>query len=1556
MDGFYWRSSTYQAERGRCAPCDLTCKTCYGSGPSNCSQLVSGNNFKDFGNPFNSTFACEGNCTECSISPTNCTRCTVTNDIDFGEYLYSVNTSSCIQNIVSFDEGVPYCTQILQYSNNSKSCEQCNMNYFWDFNTSSCVPSTEISKCLVSKRDFFTRDIECLSCSGGTPEQPMAFNKDSKTCEFYDPAQNANCEYGEMRSLRFYCLKCNSGYRIDVETGWCASSAKPHQGSAIFNGIDIWMELPPGCILGYFSVPLEYDFYCQTCNEVTFTKYDPADQYCLNLQCNNPYFGVNKLCKGDGTDPIGMNCDPNICIPRTAPYVDGSGKFYLFELAYVNDTIALRIKPNLDFFLGFEMLPFTVYQTISSKESKVFCNLISDNLSDDQTICHYKDGVLFLEALTERHRQILGSTSSSVITLKKSAFKITRKLIVDPDVLGKDISREGVNFLDAPAQNLDYVLDITFNSGTSKNSNWIIDYQPQVIYTEGIQLRIVAREPKLNYQTYKWSCLWVGAGDTYLRGVLQTALDTFDNSSVNIQLTNTSLIGLDVVFRVVIFDEFNQEHTTIFKTTVVSGSRALLPLSGTVVHYTDSIDGVFIPLFPTVQNINPNLITISSQGLTGTLNSQIIQKPNHFVLQLRVTNGNDFNVTVGFSTYVSVQFKMVKIRARTPSTIAHEAQADNINPFTFMLLNSGSSFKVFCADESNMVPCLTTSLTSTYTQRTHVSLQEPFNVTSPKNLKIFFLTSIGNDESVASAHVSALTTSQLVKPRVTSRKVVMYPESPFYKANEEFYLDFRQSNVSSVTGVSESYTDQNLLVQSATVAYTIDPGNYQLNQPSYIPATKMASRVTFTLNDTATEYDLIESRIISSTVTSTISLTSAISSGYLQVDVVAVDAAKDTCNEPVQQFVNQFILAKKFIIGDFGNGFRIRLMPGLFTTYTTSISSRALTHCGPVLSNEATLSDTSGASFSSSLSTYVNGLLSSLGSTNRDLLNALNLIMMQINHGFSICVRNSTCLAPQADWITQADTVIAYLPVVYDNSRYTMTSRYSFINGFLLEPGLASDANIKKMLTAVNSTVQYIRGKIRPILLANHRFSHELSLGISQQEVIQADLVDYPISVASNLLSTFLFGYQNNTDRNDMLNSSIINIVSQKELKMLRVSSNKREEVYEDSIMKVQGTTVLTDLSAYYEFNLNNDTKLVFKNLKFEVPTQYYDIIIVNWKPKLIEDMWPYYNATTNGFINRTFYFDFRSYFQSNIPIEGEGQILSKNCTFEDTTNCSNTTITDYTLCYCFNVNVTTAVPPVTDRLPPGVSNPTPGNTTTTNQTNTTTGGGSTGGSTGGTGGGVIPVPTPKDFCEVFDNSNKDKLNLLTFNNFSVWCFSTLAIEFCLTSLYIVCVIFWKKLDKRSGNFCQEVTTKIKIHQMLAAECATAAALGPFNDMRNSPRSSTDKDRNSSSSGSDNDSHSRVKRKLQEDPDVDMSLVDKCGIKELKWYQLYSMYLKLSHMCSSLTCLKSGQYSKVTLLTVTYLRMIAHLALSMYLTLGKLSITKVPEMKTTQPHKSGYSR
>lgn len=424
--------------------------------------------------------------------------CLPPNELAFDEYLLNT-TAGTYEYIFSYDTTLPRCSEQHLLPNGTAVCKLCNFVTYWDIFQNACVDLYFFSNCETTEVDPLVRDINCRTCNGGTPERPMALNKDSKTCEEYDPVQRANCEYGELRSLRFYCLKCNVGYRIDVETGWCASTPKPHQGSATYNGIDLYMELPPGCILGNFSPPMDYDFYCQTCNEVTFTKYQPTDRFCLNLQCNNPYFGVNKLCKGDGTDPIAMNCDPNLCLPRSDPYVDGAGKFYLFELAYVNDTIALRVKPNLDFFLGFEMLPFTVYQTISSTEKKVFCNLVSDNLSDDQNICHYKDGVLFLETIPQRHLQILGSTTTPVITLKKSALKIFRKLIIDPDVMGKDISREGVSFLDAPAQNLDYVLDITFNPNATKNSNWVVDYQPQAVFSEGIKLGVVAREPKLMY-------------------------------------------------------------------------------------------------------------------------------------------------------------------------------------------------------------------------------------------------------------------------------------------------------------------------------------------------------------------------------------------------------------------------------------------------------------------------------------------------------------------------------------------------------------------------------------------------------------------------------------------------------------------------------------------------------------------------------------------------------------------------------------------------------------------------------------------------------------------------------------------------------------------------------------------------------------------------------------------------------------------------------------------------------------------------------------------------
>jgi hypothetical protein len=234
------------------------------------------------------------------------------------------------------------------------------------------------------------------------------------------------------------------------------------------------------------------------------------------------------------------------------------------------------------------------------------------------------------------------------------------------------------------------------------------------------------------------------------------------------------------------------------------------------------------------------------------------------------------------------------------------------------------------------------------------------------------------------------------------------------------------------------------------------------------------------------------------------------------------------------------------------------------------------------------------------------------------------------------------------------------------------------------EPKIMTDPAVNNLLMTMFNTSEYLKTKARPILYANPRLSRELRKSLSDLNLIQTETVDVPIRMATNMLSVLLFQYGNNTDRGYLLNYSITDIVNYAEFKQLRVSSNKRKEYYEDESACLSAMTVLTPLEPSISIELSNTKKLVFKNLAFENTSEYYEIIVLGWKPALVEKIEKYYNKS-NQAVWEHFYYEFRTYFRSEIPIAGEGQILGTDC--QQKAECSPSTEAGYNVCTCVQLN-----------------------------------------------------------------------------------------------------------------------------------------------------------------------------------------------------------------------------------------------------------------------------
>ena len=717
------------------------------------------------------------------------------------------------------------------------------------------------------------------------------------------------------------------------------------------------------------------------------------------------------------------------------------------------------------------------------------------------------------------------------------------------------------------------------------------------------------------------------------------------------------------------------------------------------------------------------------------------------------------------------------------------------------------------------------------------------------------------------------------------------------------------------------------MIQTAIVSYAPSIGNgYVVDQTSSISAFKMAFKLSLTINN-AEVHSIVGSRILSQSVASVLSVTQMPTNGIVKVLLTVKSVNRGTCNEPLNHFTTQYNFDNKFYIADFGPATIVSLLPNFFGSSSLNITAKIITNCGPVVSNTVHFLDSTQLQFSSSLALYVSNLLLNIGSIPKDQVNNLNMIMIHITTGYQRCKAENICLAPLSDYITQAEAVLSRLPLSLDDNKYSMTARYSFINSFFLEANnMTSDASTRTLVDSLTSTVTYLKNKMNPFLTLNHRFSRALRMGLSSLDILQPDLLDYPIKLTTNMLSYSLFSYQSDKDRNNLLNSTISRIVDFGEIKMIRSSSNKREEVYEDDVILMKTVTVLSPLESIYTIDFNNDTKLVFKNLRFAEEAQYYEIIVLNWKSAFIEKMKPIYNSSTNGFILKNFFFDFRNYFVSQPPIAGEGQIMKRTCENEISESCSITLSPQFKVCTCFKLNISSGVIPSVTSLDKS------------------------------------PYSLVNDVDGLFNNPNSEKLDFKTLNNFSAWCYSTMGIYLVLTGLFVTGIVLVKYLTIISGMFAQNLGTQILINKIFQSiERTTPSTLKKQKQQGNDSKPSEPKDQNvdndddfssSWSKGSDSLSSNNklIRLKLQKlmkgqqdnyaevtnEEAIDIELAEKLKFEGIGFRPFYLKYLMMNHTSFSIIFLKSTQYSKITMLSLTYLRMATHLAISMYFTMGIL--------------------
>jgi hypothetical protein len=1496
QDGFYWRQNNFDG-LGECLPCDGSCKSCYGHGNGQCSEAKDGYYIAVDGPNVGKTQLCDSSCYTCVERATKCTSCFNIKTMSLDTFIYHPDTFTCENTDTS--ALFPMCSEVVPRGDGNYDCRQCqSTNYYKQF-TGQCQDSTSFGYCDYTTTSEDGRDILCASC----PADPtIALNKETGQCDKFTGIDTTGCLSPVSLSKKYFCKECDKsqGYATDMTTGLCTRNCPAGTFKLNYLGNDLCVNMPVGCLSGQFLA--DGSFFCDVCDTPMFAKRDPADPSCMNMVCNTGYLTMNKQCSPVQTP---TTCDSLLCFKTDSADECTSGvcRRKMWEVVFDGLELSLRVNQRYSFFLSFDIKDYAVYETVpTTNEKRVFCKLISDDLNDELSTCIFYNGVLKINTVDLKYRQLLAKGN---LVIKPNVFAVFRKYL----------SMDLIDITD-PIFAFYYDTTAPIDFTTKRSSNWIVVYQKYLTYSKGIKASIGTITNKITISSYTWECTSAG-GDIVLKDDLNSKLGALANKDISIALTNTAYLAKQITINAKIVDEFGQNYLLPFTFSIIDANLAIEQPVQSLVQYIDADSGIYVPFITSIQNIDLNGFTVSAEGqATMTTFTYTFEKRSNFLLMyLKVLNGNNFDLTITYLDFPPTTLWLAKLRPNYPSTIIHEKTADNITPFAFQLLNRKSSFKVYCVDEINQKQCIVNPSIRTYQPSDNVSLNDIFSYTDEGPKTLFFrFGSTGTDDTITSTTIQGLLSAQTKTPDVTTRSAVGYPEGPWSLPTDKFFIDLKYNHGSAVSGQSASYIDNALTTQSATVDYQLDTNNMQISQQTNVGAFRMVSEVDFTVNNVL-QHKLVESRFISSADSLSVAVSAKAAGSYVNLDVASTfRSAGGTCNDASGQLQFTTIFDGKFHITDRTSFIRKTIIPGIFSSQSAKIKTKTHGNCGSVESAEVSFLDNTGLTFSSSLSTYINYLLLNFGTLARDQLNNLNMAAYQVAQLFKLC--NSTtpnCLAPMADIKAQASALLAKIPDTIDENKYSMTSRYSLLSSFLWDLGILSDADLLKVLGIIETTSQFISDKILPTLQANSRFSRILSSDISALNLVQTSMVDFPITLCSNMLNQILFSYQTDTTRNDSMNRAIKQVVKLYQTKMLRISSHKRIESYTDANIEVDGMTVLSPLDETYTFRLNDTCVLVFKDLKFDNPEAYYEIILVKWTPDLLSRMDKVYNQSTNDF-KKGFYYEFQTYFKETVPASGEAQILSTNCVTTETTGCTPPVNPPpgYNLCTCEPVILNAGQAPTAEKA---AETTTPPSTCPTNCDDKL-----------------------EEIKDLLEKGNLEGLDLSKMSNFQIWCFSTLIIEGTLTVIYITMMFLKNKFDLNSKKFCDGVSTSVLIHKILMMQESTPPVKD--NNVNIDDSHSSDKDHSSPSTDCTlNPGQTKLLNELKKlasdsSSGVCMDKIAPSDLKKLTFWPLYLTYLKLNHMCLSLIFLSSQQYSKGTMITLTYLRIVAHLAVSMFFTLG----------------------
>lgn len=1524
-DGYYIRQNSFDS-RGQCLPCHAKCKTCYGPSETQCGELKNGYYWLDFGLDTASVQTCSAACGKCEDESSKCTECFTGGTYStLDEYSKdtSLHTCTLTSNVNSFFK----CADLAVLPDSSLRCDRCLPGYYYHKLTNTCQSTVGMSQCLVTQPSADGRDVYCSSCFAG-----YAFNQDTKTC--ITSTLGTNCDVHVAYGLKLYCAKCKVTRTLDPITGLCVTSCTvgPNGRTRLaltVSGIKHCYEMPVGCVSGIIDAGGE--FFCNTCDTPNFIKYDPADRFCLNLVCNNAFTSINKQCTPVNNPGL---CDANLCLWTNLPLQCNAGIciYDIFQLEFSGTDLTVNLKSDILFLFSFDVKDYAVYESISATEKRIFCSVISPDINDNLSTCTYLGNQIKLSLVQTTFNKLV---AAGKINLNKNAFKIFRRLL----------SLDNVDITD-PANNLGFNFNTqaTLNSASKRTGTWFAVFEKNMNYDKGIRAVVFSKDSNLQAASYVWECVSVGT-DASLKQELNIMLTNFKDQPLSIQLSNINFNSKQVKIKLSVTDQFSQIHDSYFSFTVTPTLPVFEVAEQTPIYYVDGESGVFVSLKANYQNININDVTFTAEGLVGggTFVSSLQKRANHYVLNLKMTSGNDFNIQIGYLTYPTGQLQLIRVKPNYLSEIIHPASVDNINPLKFQLISRRTVFQLFCVDESTLSQCVPNPQNQIFSVGEEITLTDIFNWVAESTKKLFFRFGSGYYDTVSSIEVLGKITPQPAPPVIDTKPTIDYPESPFLSKNVQLFLDARLLVVQSATGEPTTYVDRPGLEASYTPTFDVSSSLRQFVltnlQDSLVRRIKFNLQINGGLN-----YQLVSQANMPSPQTLMIKIRKTVSGDSLGLlEVSARTDSRGLCNDPDSAFTFHTILNQRFHLADNGHYSGRNLIPKVFDQTPLKIQVYLHTYCSVLSSNEESVTDDTGVTFTSSLSSYIGFLTLKTSSNSRDQMNTYNLIMAHLNQMYSSCFDTKYCPIALSEIRTEAAKILIKLIEFYEDSRFAMLVRYSLIGSFVWQNYFIDAANLKKLLDIIELTSGYITSKLLPPLQSNSRFQRGLRVAVSQQDMLLTSQIDFPVDVTSSVLANILFSYMPDSDRNQQIDRAFKTIIRHYEKKMLKISSHLKQVSFENVHAKITGVTITSPLESSYSISLDPDTQVVLKNLQFSQTDPYYEVVIVSWQQALITRLKQTYEDDLNQFLSQDFYIDFVNYFSTKLPVSGQANLYRKleNCPLPSTTNClDQTAVAGFVLCKCYDLSVISSrSPTLGTRTLPAPLDPPIGLGPTTNPVPPSNPSGPkipdlpsepTPPDDGGSSGGLIKVPSPDPIIPVNPR-------------FTTFAISAAVLEMIILFCYALVICKKGALNKIAKSYYEKCSTKVLVHDIMQQiEKADQVEI-----MFNSEKEEVIPEGSPSSSEcsikeadlktlEQKQTLKRLQNLKSKHAELDLRTLKQNDLHKLTILQFFLMYLKLNHAWASLAFLRSSRYYRVTMITLVYTRILTHLAVSMFFTLSIL--------------------